>query len=74
MKTKLRLRELREQVSNTQQEIADMLNIQQNTYSQYETGQRQISLEVLVKLAEYYDVSVDYILNRTDIDTPYPKH
>ena len=74
MKTKLRLRELREQVSSTQQEIADMLNIQQNTYSQYETGQRQISLEVLVKLAEYYDVSIDYILNRTDIDTPYPKH
>ena len=69
----LRLKELREANSKTQKEIAEILNIQQNTYSQYETGQRQISLEFLVELAKFYKVSVDYILGLTDIDLPYPK-
>ena len=69
----LRLKELRETNGKTQKEIAEILNIQQNTYSQYETGQRQISLEFLVELAKFYKVSVDYILGLTEIDLPYPK-
>ena len=67
-----RLKELRESNNKTQSEIAKILNIQQNTYSQYENGQRQIPLEFLVTLAKYYNVSVDYILNLTNIDYPYP--
>lgn len=67
-----RLKELRSESDTTQQHLAKMLNIKQNTYSQYENGSRQIPIDILIKLAKYYDVSVDYILNLTDIDTPYP--
>jgi len=49
-----------------QKDIAKMLNVSQNTYSQYETGVIAITAEVLVKLADYYDVSVDYLLDRTN--------
>ena len=70
----IRLKELREQNSKTQREIAEILNIQQNTYSQYENGQRQISLDFLIKLANFYQVSIDYILGLTNIDLPYPKN
>ncbi len=70
----IRLKELREQNNKTQKEIAEILNIQQNTYSQYENGQRQISLDFLIKLANFYQVSVDYILGLTNIDLPYPKN
>ena len=70
----LKLKELRENNKKTQTEIAEILKIQQNTYSQYETGVRQIPLEFLIELARYYNVSVDYILNLTDVDFPYPKN
>ena len=49
-----------------QKDIAKILNVSQNTYSQYETGVIALTAEVLVKLADYYDVSADYILGRTD--------
>ncbi len=67
-----RLKELRLEFGTTQQQLSKMLNIKQNTYSQYESGARQIPIDTLVKLAKYYEVSVDYLLNLTDIDTPYP--
>lgn len=70
----VRLKELREESNKTQKEVAEFLNIQQNTYSQYENGQRQISIDFLIKLANFYQVSVDYILNITNIDIPYPKN
>ena len=70
----VRLKELREESNKTQKEVAEFLNIQQNTYSQYENGQRQIPIDFLIKLANYYQVSVDYILNITNIDIPYPKN
>ncbi len=57
----------------TQQQLADLLNIRQNTYSQYENGQRQIPLTALVQLARYYETSVDYILGLTDTRRPYPR-
>ena len=69
MELKLRLKELRCEYGKTQTELARTLNIKQNTYSQYETGQRQLPLEVLVQLSEIYGVSTDYILGLTDIET-----
>lgn len=69
----MRLRELREDQDLTQQAVADYLRIRQNTYSQYETGQRQLPLELLVALALYYHTSTDYILELTDQREPYPQ-
>ncbi len=58
----MRLKDLREDNDLKQKEIAEYLHIKQNTYSQYENGQRQLPIEVLIKLSEYYGVSTDYIL------------
>ena len=69
----MRLKDLREDSDITQKALADHLHIKQNTYSQYENGQRQIPLELLIALAKYYGTSTDYILELTDIKTPYPK-
>ena len=66
------LKELREDSDITQSVIAQYLHIKQNTYSQYENGQRQLPIDVLIKLAKYYNVSTDYILELTDCDKPYP--
>ena len=60
------LRAIREDNDLRQSDIAKMLNVSQNTYSQYETGVIAITAEVLIKLADYYNVSVDYLLDRTD--------
>ncbi len=68
----MRLRDLREDHDLTQKALADMLHIQQNTYSQYETGQRQLPISVLMALADYYHTSTDYLLRRTDDPRPYP--
>ena len=67
------IRNLRIDGGYTHQQIADYLHIKQNTYSQYETGRRQVPVEILIKLSEYYGVSVDYLLGLTDIKTPYPR-
>lgn len=69
----MRIRDLREDHDLTQQQVADYLNIRQNTYSQYETGSRQIPVEVLVALAVLYKTSTDYLLGITDCKAPYPK-
>lgn len=60
------LRAIREDNDLRQSDIAKMLNVSQNTYSQYETGIIALTAEVLIKLADYYGVSVDYLLDRTD--------
>lgn len=60
------LRAIREDNDLRQSDIAKILNVSQNTYSQYETGVIAITAEVLIKLADYYGVSVDYLLDRTD--------
>lgn len=60
------LRGIREDKDIRQKEIATYLNVSQNTYSQYETGVISLTAEVLVKLADYYSVSVDYLLDRTN--------
>jgi len=68
----LRIKDLREDHDLTQKQIADYLHIKQNTYCQYETGRRQIPIEMLIALAKYYKVSTDYILGLTDVKKPYP--
>jgi transcriptional regulator with XRE-family HTH domain len=70
---KLRLKELRQENNYTQKNIADYLNIKQNTYSQYESGIRELPLLCLAKLSELYKTSTDYILGLTDYDFPYPR-
>ena len=67
-----RIRDLREDRDLTQKQLADYLHIRQNTYSQYETGQRQLPLDVLIALARYYKTSADYLLGLTDERKPYP--
>lgn len=62
----MRLKELREDNDFKQSQIAEILDVKQNTYSQYENGQRQIPLDSLIKLSKFYKVSVDYILGLTD--------
>ena len=69
----MRIRDLREDNDITQKAVAEYLSIRQNTYSQYENGVRQIPIELLIKLSVFYDVSVDYILELTDIKAPYPR-
>lgn len=61
-----RLRDLREDRDLKQREIAAHLNCSQRTYSNYELGQRDIPTDILIKLALYYNVSVDYILGLTN--------
>jgi transcriptional regulator with XRE-family HTH domain len=67
----MRIRDLREDMNLTQKQIADYLHVKQNTYSQYENGQRQLPIEVLIALAVYYKTSTDYILGLTDEIKPY---
>ena len=67
------IRNLRIDGGYRQQQIADLLHIQQNTYSQYEIGVLNYPIEVLMQLADFYGVSVDYLLGRTKVKTPYPK-
>ena len=69
----MRIRDLREDNDLTQKQIAEYLSIKQNTYSQYENGIRQIPIDLLIKLSQYYNVSVDYILELTDVKNPYPR-
>jgi len=69
----MRIRDLREDSDQKQQDIADVLHIRQSTYSQYESGKRAIPIEALITLALYYNVSVDYILGLTDTPVPYPR-
>lgn len=67
-----RLRDLREDRDLTQTQVAVLLNMSQTGYSKYETGENDVPTQVLLKLAEYYGTSVDYLLGRTDCREPYP--
>ena len=68
----MRIRDLREDHNLTQADVAKMLHIKQNTYSQYENEQRQIPLSCLIALAKFYKTSTDYLLGLTDKRSPYP--
>ena len=67
------IRSLRIDKGYTQRQIAEVLGISQNTYSQYEVGVLNYPVDALLKLADLYGVSVDYLLGRTNVKTPYPK-
>lgn len=68
-----RLEDLRIDTDKTQQEIADLLNCKREVYRRYEKGIYDIPLWALIKLAEYYETSTDYILGLTNTKTPYRK-
>jgi len=61
-----RVKGLREEKNLNQEEVAKILNISQRTYSYYENG-RDIPILLLIKLADFYNVSIDYLLNRTNV-------
>lgn len=61
-----RIRDLRTDMDLTQKQVAEILNCSQQVYSNYELGQRDVPTEILIALAKYYSVSVDYILGLTD--------
>lgn len=68
-----RIRDLREDMDMTQREIGEVLGMSQTGYSQYELGKNDIPTATLIKLAEFYHTSVDYLLGLTDQRTPYPR-
>ena len=67
------IRALREDRDLRQRELAEYLGVSQNTYSQYENGVIAFTDRVLIKLTDFYAVSVDYLMDRTSIREPYPK-
>ena len=69
----LRLRDLREDQDLNQTQVAELLQVHQTTYSDYELGRVNVPVSALHMLADFYKVSVDYLLGRTAIKTPYPK-
>lgn len=69
-----RIKSLREDNDLTQKQLSQMLNISQVAYSYYELNKRSIPLELLSKLADFYNTSVDYLLYRTNEFSPYPKY
>lgn len=68
-----RIKDLREDKDLSQKEIGKIFNIAQTTYSGYETGNREIPNELLIKLAMFYGTSTDYILGLTNKKEPYPR-
>lgn len=73
MKYNERIREIREDNSLTQQKVADLLNIGQRTYADYESGKTRIPIDNIMILAKHYNVSLDFITGASDIRTEYPK-
>ena len=69
----IHMRALREDHDLTQQQVADILRIHQRTYSSYERGTVNISIEFLKQLADFYQTSIDYLVDHTDDPRPYPK-
>ena len=61
-----RIRDLREDADLTQKQVGEAINVPQRTYAYYESGQRMVPPQVLCALADFYNVSVDYILGRVD--------
>ena len=70
---KTRIKDLREDNDFTQTQLSNFLNISQVAYSYYELGRRNIPLEMLCKIADFYHTSLDYLLYRTDEIAPYEK-
>lgn len=73
MKYNERIRAIREDNDLTQQKVADLLNIGQRTYADYESGKTRIPIDNIMILAKYYNVSLDYITGASNIKNEYPK-
>jgi len=73
MKYNERIREIREAHFMTQQKVADLLNVGQRTYADYESGKTRIPVDSLLILARHYDVSLDYITGASNMKSSYPK-
>jgi len=71
MKMKIRIRDMREDHDMTQKQVAEFLLCDQSLYSKYERGEREIPLNMMVKLAQLYHTSVDYLAGLTDDSRPY---
>ena len=67
------IRDIREDNDLSQKDIAKHLNVKQSTYSRYETSDINIPTDILIKLADFYNTSVDYLIGRTDEKNPYSK-
>ena len=67
-----RIRDLREDMDLNQTQVAKMLSMSQTGYSKYETGENDIPTAVLIKLARFYNTSIDYLLGETDSKQRYP--
>ena len=61
-----RIQDLRTDANMSQKQLSEILHISQRSYSHHETGSRNIPVEMLIRLANYYDISVDYLVGRTD--------
>lgn len=72
MKKYQRIRDLREDHELNQTQFAKILGMSQTGYSKYETGENDIPTEILLKMADYYNTSIDYLLGRTNVKKPYP--
>lgn len=68
-----RFKEIREDNDKLQKDIAKLLGISQQYYSEYEKGNRTITIEHLITLAKYYNTSIDYLVDLTDIKEPYKR-
>ena len=68
-----RIRELREDSDKKQLELANYLHIRPNTYSNYECGKINIPIDALIRLADFYQVSLDYLAGRTDTPTMHER-
>lgn len=68
-----RIRELREDHDMTQKQVAEILNMSQTGYNQYEIGRNDLPTRVLIELANYYHTSIDYLLGLTDEIKPYTR-
>ena len=61
-----RIQDLRTDADLSQRQLSEILHISQRSYSHYKTGSRNIPIEMLIRLANYYDISIDYLVGRTD--------
>ncbi|MBR3367798.1 MAG: helix-turn-helix transcriptional regulator [Lachnospiraceae bacterium] len=73
METHQRIRNLREDRDLSQKQVADILCVGQRTYSDYETGRTRIPIDCLIKLAEFYDISMDYVSGASRVASRFPR-
>lgn len=73
MKKYKRIRDLREDRDLNQTQMAEQLNLNQRTYSRYENADSMIPIDVLISIADFHNVSIDYLLERTDVPKRYPR-